>query len=304
MKPALASLSLLLFFCSCAAPSGRVKADLSKVRPWSEQLARTEPMPTPYVVDFEAGSRALTYLAVDHSNEIASPSLRLVDKAMDSRPFKAVVLEGFPRSMGLSPATLRARAESDGANGFYRDGEASLAVRKAVIKSIPFVGGEPDDELVNQTLISAGFSLDDLYFFYIVRLIPQWRKDGTITRQGFEGAFVEMAPTLGPRLGIAKGYEPSLEYFHKWYQLKMGKPFRVRDVNYETVAPYPAGELITQRIAAITGRLRNEHIVRVTEEMLNSYGKVLVVYGATHFLMQQLALESMLGKPTRIADQP
>ena len=84
----------------------------------------------------------------------------------------------------------------------------------------------------------------------------------------------------------------------------MQKPFQVRAVSNDVVAPLAAGALFTQKISAVIGKARNEHIVRVTEEMLNNYGRVLVVYGASHYPMQQLALESMLGKPDRISDQP
>ena len=57
-------------------------------------------------------------------------------------------------------------------------------------------------------------------------------------------------------------------------------------------------------MAAVVGRVRDEHVVRVIEEMLNAHGKVLVVFGSGHFPLQRLALESMLGKPVRISDQP
>jgi hypothetical protein len=296
---------LLAFFllASCASPGG-LKADLSKIRPWSPELSRREPLPAPYVVDHVAGAKALTYVAVDHSNEANSASIKLVGGVMEARRFSVVLLEGFPRSLGVNPAGFRERAEKDGANGFFREGETSVAVLKAARKSVPFIGGEPDEELVKSNVIAAGFSVEDLFCFYITRQVPQWRRDGTLTRGGFEEAYLEYAPKVGKHLGFAAGQEPSLEAYHKWYQAKMGRPFRARDVSTETVAPYAGGELYTQRIASITSRVRNEHIVRVTEELLNRYGRVLMVFGSSHYPVQQLALESMLGKPARISDQP
>lgn len=306
MKPA-ALLSLLLLSAPClpsCASSGGVRADISKIRPWTTDLEHAEPLPTPYVVDFELGSKALTFLAVDHSNEAASSSLRLVEGVMDSRRYSAVVLEGIPRSIGLNPAGFLSRAEKDGVNGFFREGERSVAVRMAAKKAVPFVGGEPDEELIKANVLLAGFSVDDLFFFYVLRQVPLWRKDGTLTRGGFEEAYAEHAPLIGERLGYQEGREPGLEAFHKWYQARLGRPFRPRDVSQEMVAPFGAGELYTQRLSAVTTRVRDEHIVRVVEEMLNRYGRVLMVYESSHFPMQRLALESMLGKPQRISDHP
>ena len=299
----LVALVTLLSLCACASQNG-TKADLTKIRPWTTDLARAEPLPAPYLVDFEAGAKALTFVAVDHSNESNSPSLKLVANAMESRRYSAVVLEGFPRSLGLNPPGFHSRAEKDGANGFFREGETSVAVVKAVKKAVPFVGGEPDEDLVKARVIEAGFNTDDLFGFYITRLVPQWRRDGTLSSRGFEEAFHEHAPRIAKRLGYAPETEPSLEFYHKWYQAKMGRPFRARDINDETVAPYAGGEFFTQRVAAVTSQVRNEHIVLVTQEMLNRYGRVLMVFGSSHYPVQQLALESMLGKPKRISDQP
>ncbi len=293
----------LLLLSSCAAKSG-VRADLSKLRPWSKELMAREPMAPPYVVDFEAGPKALTYIAVEHSNEASSASLQLVEKAMEARRYSVVLLEGIPRSLGLSPASIAESAKRDGGNGFYRAGETSVAVLKALRRAVPFVGGEPDEELVKANVLNAGFSMEDLFGFYIVRKIPQWRRDGTLSRGGFEEAFLEYGPSIGKSLGYAGGAEPSLESFHRWYQAKMGKPFRAREISNETVAPYAGGDLFTQKIAFITSRVRDEHIMRVTEELLNKYGKILMVFGSSHFPVQQLAIESMLGAPRQISDQP
>lgn len=301
MRTACLSTFIALAFYSCAGKS-EMKLDLSKIRPWSTNLS--DPLPPPYVVDFEFGAKALTFVAVQHSNESSSPSIKLVGDTMDTRRFSAVVLEGFPRSQGLSPFYLKDEAAKDGANGFYKNGETSIAVQKAVKKAVPYVGGEPEESVVRAAALAAGFNENDLFCFYIVRQVPQWRRDGTFMGQSFEERYSQMAAALGSRLGFSPGKEPSLEFFHKWYQAKMGKPFRAREVSTEMVAPIASGEFLTQRISSIVGRVRNEHIVRVTEEMLNLYGRVLVVYGASHFPMQQLAFESMLGKPARIADHP
>jgi hypothetical protein len=304
MIPHMLRLLPLLLLYSCSAPESGVKADLGRLRPWSADIASVQPLPPPFVADFEAGSRSLCYAAVEHSSEKESPSLTLLGQVMDNRRYGVVVLEGIPRSLGLNPRSLLDQASQDGKDGFFRNGETSVAIAHAQARKIPFVGAEPDEQLVRSAIEEAGYSANDLFGLYVLRLIPQWRRDGTLTRETFEEAYAEMSPLIGRRIGIAKDQIPTLAAFEKWYENRQGSPFHLRDVRPETASPVPDGATFSQRIAAITDRVRSEHILRVTEEMLNKFGHVLLVFQSAHFPVQEPALESMLGRPSRISDQP
>ncbi len=294
-----------IFVSGCSSHSG-LKADLGKLRPWSVDLERSQPLPPPYVADFEAGTKALTYLAFDPSNDRSSASMILLGQVMGARRYSVVLLGGFPRSLGTSPLGPKMEAEKDAHNsmaGYYSNGEATMAVLEAVKRKIPFVGAEPDEDLIKRAVATAGYNLEDLFGLYITRLIPQWKRDGTLTRESFEEVYFRARMEIGKRLGLPEAQTPERESFIKWYAQKNKQSFRLRDIKSETTAPFPTGSLFTQRIAAVADRVRNEHILRVTEEMLNHYGRVLLVFSASHFPVQQLALESMLGKPVRISDQ-
>lgn len=294
------------FACACSSSSG-VKADLGKLRSWSSDLERAQPLPLPYVVDFESGAKSLHYVAIEHSNEVSGPSISLLRRVMDARRFSVVVLEGFSRSLGFSPRIVKEEAEKDAQgekSGFYRNGESTAAVLTALQKKIPFVGAEPEETQIKEAISAAGYTMEDLFGLYVVRSVPQWRRDGTLTRETIEETFARARPEFIERLGMKAEQAPNYEGFLRWYERKNLRPFRVREVRAETTAPFYEGALFTQRLAAVANQVRNVHILRVTEEMLNRYGRVLLVFSAGHFPVQRLALESMLGKPVRISDQP
>lgn len=298
------TLLLSLALTACSAPTSGVHADLSKLRPWNADLESAEPLPPPFVADFEEGSRSLCYAAIEPSQERTSPSVAMLVPLMDSRKYGVVVLEGVPRSLGFSSLSLQAVADKDGKDGYYHEGIISVAIAKARDKKIPFVGAEPDEDLVKSAALEAGYSVQDLYGLYILRLIPHWRSDGTLMSRTFPEAYATARPGLAKRLGLALADTPDLARFQKWFETRQKTPFVLREVRDETTQPVTAGTLFSQKIAAVADRVRSQHILRVTEEMLNRYGHVLLVFNATQYLVQEPALETMLGTPGRISDQP
>lgn len=290
---------------SCASQSqSGLKVDLSKLRLWTPASGESHPLPPPYVADFESGPRALTLVAVDRSYDAKSADALLLRKAMAARRYSMVVVEGLPRSHGISAATALAEAGKDGADGFFRRGELSLPLTTAAGRGVPFVGAEPEDASVAAAVREAGFNDEDLFGFLVLQQLPLWRRDGVFVRDSFDDAFEAMRGPLGGRAGFAPGKEPSSAEFRRWYERRLGKAFSLRDLQPALTAPLPMGELPTQRIAAIAHRMRNEHIALVIEEMLNRHGQIFVVISSALFPVQQPALVSLLGRPVRIADQP
>jgi len=146
--------------------------------------------------------------------------------------------------------------------------------------------------------------VQDLYGLYVLRLIPHWRSDGTLSTRSFQEAYAIARLGLGKRLGLPPGDVPDFAGFRKWYEWRQKIPFELREVRDEMTQPVTNGTLFSQQIAAVTDLVRSQHILRVTEEMLNRYGHVLLVFNASQYLVQEPALETMLGTPGRISDQP
>jgi hypothetical protein len=84
--------------------------------------------------------------------------------------------------------------------------------------------------------------------------------------------------------------------FKSWFKKNMGFEFNSSEIKDSTIAPgMGQGSTIINKLAAITSRSRDEHIVEVTRNALLDYKNVLIIYGAGHLVMQRLTLEKMLG---------
>jgi hypothetical protein len=296
----------LLLLPACAATRAQLpeRLDEKLVQPWSQELSRAQPLPPPYVAEFRSGARSLTYLAVEHEQDGSGKSLGLVKKVVGQGKYDVILLEGFPWSKGMNPNALREMASRDGVNDFFAGGEISVAVQGAMSLKKAFYGAEPDDLAVKAALLAAGFTPEDVLGFYVTRQIPQWERDGTLLQKSFDTAYLNFRDTFGRKLELDAGVLPTPESFREWFAKKNGEIFHARDVGTETVAPYVDGTVFTQKMSAVVGKVRDQHVVRVIDDMLEKKKSILVIFGASHYLTQRPALEATLGAPESLSDQP
>jgi hypothetical protein len=92
--------------------------------------------------------------------------MRAVKTGFDQLQPEVVILEGFPTAMGENPPPLIAEAHRYGApdaDEFAR-GEAIYAASIALMRGVPFLGGEPTREEELQVLKIKGFTDADIAF--------------------------------------------------------------------------------------------------------------------------------------------
>jgi len=77
----------------------------------------------------------------------------------------------------------------------------------------------------------------------------------------------------------------------------MPYPKSVLDISNDDAAPHGGSNATyVQKISNKVCLIRDRAIVQTIERMLASYSRVLVVYGGSHLITQEPALESLLGK--------
>ena len=89
---------------------------------------------------------------------------------------------------------------------------------------------------------------------------------------------------------------PGLSDILRWYKNKLDKELSI-DVSTEEVAPLIDGKLLTQKISADVGFIRDHFTLQIIEQLLKQYKKVLVVYGAGHFITLRQSLDAAFGMP-------
>jgi hypothetical protein len=215
---------------------------------------------------------------------------------------KVVIVEGFPTAMGENPAPLVEEAHRYGAphaDEFAR-GEAMYAASIALMREIPFVGGEPTREEQTQVLKMKGFTDAELAFSVLAGEFSQALRSGDIPDTSAE-SLARVYPRVVRNLKLPFDHggwnldAPSLDEFRQRYKALYGVdivgddkfPLRI-DVGDTT----RHGEQV--RVDMMT---RDRHLLGLIEQQLAARHSVLVVYGGSHWSTLSAALEERLGKP-------
>lgn len=281
------------------APAHSITSRPDRLAAWTLALRDSQP-DQPYAIVYRHLGARLIFVAAQHENAIASPTFRLIDRAFRLWPVRSVIVEGSSSSLGANPPELMAilaRAHPDPAQD--PDGETGAAVRGAVKAGARIYGGEADDLAVRDVARSTGIGDVDLLGYYVLRVIPQWSRDRSIS--GFGDQKLEQLVNRQLRrsqadLSLPAQIMPDFRSFAAWYEHTNRKPLAA-GVGQEESGPLVDGPWPTNRIGAAVSRARDAHLVKQIAERLNQDGSVLVVFGGSHAVIDKPALDAMLGSP-------
>lgn len=270
------------------------KLDSNLTRSWSNTLSHDEPFRDPYVAEFSSGSYKLIYLAAHHENKTNSKTFKLVKRLIENQPIQAIIIEPIPFAEGINPQFYIDYARKGFKDNFVEGGESAWAVLKAQEKSIPFFGGEPTHQMIFDGLTQAGYSELDIIGFFLIRQIPQWKRQKQTDLINLEEFAPDYIKNSCGRTRVQKC--PTFLEVKKWYKDANNKDLTAL-VSTEDAAPYLDSPILTQRISGMIGTIRDKYTVGVIEKILVEYKTVLVVYGASHFMTTSPAFIKVLGHP-------
>jgi len=291
-------LLFLVLLSGCAAAALRPAPD--RLQPWTTSLRDQQPVDA-FAVVYRARTRRLVFVAAKHANRDDSLTFRLIRAAYAGFAFDIVIAEGFATSRGPNPPRLLQYASESGANGegFVEGGETVPTVLGAQQEGAVLWGGEPDDSVVKASLLAQGFSAEDLLGFYVLRNIPQWTGERRIGHAGdprLEALVSEALVRNRAALGLPGTVLAGFPEWAAWYQALNRKPIDASFVT-EEVGPLADGRFGTNRIAYAVSRARDAYLHDLIVSHLNARKSVLVVFGASHLMIQRPALDAVLGSP-------
>ena len=302
------TLSLLLLSGCAAAP---LRPAPERLEPWTTSLRDRQPEDA-FAEVYKRGRQRLVFVAAKHANRDDSLTFRLIRAAYAAFRFDSVIAEGFPTSRGVNPAGIFKYVAASGprADGFVEGGETVPTVLGAQQQNARLWGGEPDDLEVKAQIVAQGLSTADLLGLYVLRNIPQWIGERKIEHAGdprlkplVEAALARDRAALQLPVDVFAGYPEWVE----WYQRLNGKPLGADFVTEET-GPLADGRFGTNRIAFAVSRARDAYLHNLIIRHLNQGESVLVVFGASHLMIQRPALQAVLGPPcfagTRLSNAP
>lgn len=283
----------MILLSACA--SKPLVLDANKTVQWTDALEKTHPHPVPYMAEFNKDGYSMYYLAAHHENDIYTPTFKLVRQAFEDYSVKAVLIEGVFASMGESPFVVLKTANESWTERFVGDGERGYAAVLATTREIPFFGGEPEDiDVFKEMTQQQKFTAEDVIGFYVVRQYPQWLRNKKLEKKSLEDVASGYIDYVCKRFSISQCMD--YKKFKAWYKEKNKKDFPKKFDSMEA-APLNDGTYFTQKVSHHVGRYRDKFIVKQIESLVNTYKKVLVIYGASHLPAQMPAFQHSFGNP-------
>ncbi|MDE0091930.1 MAG: hypothetical protein OXN83_01430 [Oligoflexia bacterium] len=279
--------------------SRSLRFDLSLIRQFENINMNKEPCRRvdPFVIRYsdKGNIYSLWYVGARHGPVSQNPTFLVIDWLFQSQDWKprVIIFEGYPHSFPASEYKNKASICQRNC------GESEYLVYSALKFRIPFTGAEPSPGEIRNHLYRKGYSDDDYIGLQVIRTIISGRRKEEI-RAIIPGRKIEEQIKqkswnrllrdfdVGELIG-KRGYKD----FLKWFHHKLGKAFNINnmmniDRNY--IRPHSTGNY-TQRLSAYVDELRERTILKIVERSLNTYKKVLIVYGSSHHAKHRFVLE-------------
>lgn len=234
--------------------------------------------PTPYLVDVRGGGGRLLLFGGLHSSDPADPMFDQIEALFSSVRPAVVLHEGTPPF-----------AEPDREIAIRRHGEAGLLRHLAARAGIETASMDiplPDEARRLRDEIGSG----DAIVFLVVRQLASFNRK--TARMDYEGYFRDFFDLIGPVLDVDPLDWPLIESEHRRV---LGTPLEPRRVTAWQTDPM-LDELPTQRIARLSNRMRDEHMLARLVDAVEEYQRVLATVGVSHAVMLEPALRATLAR--------
>jgi len=149
---------------------------------------------------------------------------------------------------------------------------------------------------------AAGFSDADILGFYTLRSIPQWIRERRIDNAAdprVNDLLAEELTKNRSRLALDASVLPSIEDWRDWYRQTNAKSLGA-DFTTEEAGPLADGPFGTNAVGAAISKSRAAYLHEMVISKLQTGDTVLVVYGASHLMIHQPALDASLGKGCQV----
>jgi len=290
------AITLFLCFFSLSCSAANVVTD-NLIRPWSKELQKEEPYKYPFVAAYKKGEFNLRFIAAKHANNINSTTFKIIKKEIKTKPIDLIIIESIPYETGPSPQYFLDHAKKCHETNFSHCSEAAYTIWLNTKKDqSPFVGGEPTDHAILQYMTKKGFKEHDIAYFYLLRKIPQLKRQGRL-KVNYTEQFKQHIQRIVRRLSLNE--ELTLSGFLHWYTKHIKKKFLIEDITTHYVAPYnDQKSIFSQKISHAISLYRDKFIVNLIRKKSKKFKSILIVYGGSHHTKQKLALEYLFG-PTK-----
>ena len=279
---------ILLLLCGCTA---KPTIDFKNLHTYSSELDESfhKKLDPPYAAYFKTKNGAFLYVANRHEVGLETSTFQFRKDILDAFSPDIVILEGFEEKEGLSPIRITQHIQKYCLPKWNCCSENLYAAHLASQKKIKFIGAEPSDSEIFELLALQNYALKDVVFFYFVRSLPQYVMENII--KSADDVIAAFKQFISQYMD-AGSY--SYDDYEAWFQEKVGK---LSIIDESTTAPIETGHYL-QKLSSRINAIRDQHILKVIFQNIESHKKVVVAFGASHYPLQKDVLEQYLGRAT------
>ncbi|MCL2591937.1 MAG: hypothetical protein FWD82_01105 [Defluviitaleaceae bacterium] len=258
----------------------------------------------PYIYEINNGEYSLYYYGTNHTNNAEDSVFNDIPNILTEFKPRAVIVEGVPQlNVTNENKFLQTLADVDIKN-IHLFGENLYAAYMGYKKEIEVFCPEPPlaDEV--KIILTNGFSLDEIFVYYMCRFIYQWKTRGQRDESLFNDYLengINYFNSNTEMNGILYSNSIFFDLFYKIFGMinfeKLDESFycklldpvpRKNNKNYKKYG--------FNKISRIQNDFRDQCIISETKKILEKYKKVLIVFGATHAYMQRKEIELLMNR--------
>lgn len=244
----------------------------------------------PYVAVFSTSKNRVIFVAVEHTNDFNSKTIELINSVVINFKPDLLIHEGVESSIGISNQNIvNYILNNCGKQNNWSCGESMFSASLSYQHGYPFLGGEPDDGVIIQSLMKSNYTLDDAIYFYFTRQIPQLYREGKVNNlREIQDRFDNFTKS------IIKEYNPNYNNYKNWITRHLNNFDFLTLINSENTAPIQTGNYL-QKISSQVGVIRDRHLLKTISEKSINYRNIVIVYGSSHLSTQYDILSRMYG---------
>lgn len=241
----------------------------------------------PYFYTIEFAHQILYYFGAEHTKDPTHPQFKLMEEKWQEFLRKTpatklvVIVEG---NTNVTEQTTLIEA-------IKKYGESGAAIFWAKQAHVTSVRPEPSIKDEAEKLLK-DFSREEVFYFYTIRGIVSWQRGGEQT--GFD-EFIRSNIKRYKDVLCWPGFDFSFELIKNIHRKIFSEEFNLDDKGFIAKIPNPTFDLsIINEIARMSSTIRNISILDYIEGYWQEGHTIFIVYGASHAVMQEPAIKSLV----------
>lgn len=293
----LTGLYILIVIGACSqarSDSTACTIEIEKSRSYSSFNSEDAALRAPLAARYMACGKEFTFLASEHTSDPDSVIFTFVSNMVAEMDLDIVLLEGLSYQDDL--AWLRDWAKN--IKDHSGDNEIMQAARAAP-HSLTLIGAEPTDLNILTGLQTAGYDMDDLLGYYILRSLPsdiaEALKTGETSPDNPESLRNWEA---NMRAHLERVFEKDFKAFDfpAWYEDTNGVSIYT-GYNMQDAWPSHFQDRPTNRLGDRVADIRDQFTLGLIQETLRTHDNVMIIQGASHYALHKDAFEKAMGEP-------